>query len=145
MIPSWFHQMHQNCLQLAAAGFYKCNTAKDGSDECVCFYCGKTLGDWDAEDDPFKEHKDHSPKCQFINLGRRESELKVGINWILLYVYWATIRLMYVTIPLKVNEFLKLVDSWCSNQMNKSMDSEADERSKIFNKLRGIVEAKFRK
>lgn len=65
-------------FQLAAAGFYKCNTDKDGSDECVCFYCGKGLGDWDAEDDPFKEHKSHSPNCKFISLGRPESEFKVG-------------------------------------------------------------------
>lgn len=65
-------------FQLAAAGFYKLDSAKDGSDECICFFCGKALGDWDAEDDPFKEHKSHSTNCQFINLGRRESELKVG-------------------------------------------------------------------
>ncbi|XP_037038121.1 baculoviral IAP repeat-containing protein 5.2-B [Bradysia coprophila] len=109
-----------NKFALSAAGFYKCNTEKDGSDECVCFYCGKALGDWDAEDDPFKEHKAHSSKCKFINLGRRESELKV-------------------------KEFLDLVESWCLNQMNKSMGIEAEERSRAFNTLQGIIEAKFRK
>lgn len=64
-------------IQLSAAGFYKCNPEDASSDECACFFCGKTLGDWDAEDDPFKEHKSHSTNCKFINLERREAQIKV--------------------------------------------------------------------
>lgn len=61
---------------MAAAGFYKCSTDAD-SDVCACFYCGKTLDYWDANDDPFQEHKTHSPSCKFINLDRHEGQLKV--------------------------------------------------------------------
>lgn len=34
-----------------------------------------------------------------------------------------------------------MVESWCMDNMNKLMENEAEERSKIFDNLKGVVEA----
>jgi hypothetical protein len=41
-----------------------------------CFVCYKELDGWEPLDDPFKEHKSHSPKCAFLKLKNPE-ELSV--------------------------------------------------------------------
>ena len=45
---------------LANAGF-----VHTGKDSAKCVYCGKEML-WDCDDDPFIEHKSHSPKCIFV-------------------------------------------------------------------------------
>lgn len=48
--------------RLAQAGFYfKPSASKP--DNVLCFMCGHALGDWEEQDDPFKVHVEHSPKC----------------------------------------------------------------------------------
>ena len=42
-------------LKLADAGFYFDPTSDD-PDNVTCFMCGKSLAEWDAEDDPFDIH-----------------------------------------------------------------------------------------
>ncbi len=109
----------------------------------MCFYCGKTLGEWDADDDPFAEHKSHSTKCKFINMGRRESELKVYGFHVLLRNF--RLRLCSILTTTKVKEFIDLVESWCMNKADRMMENVSEERSKIMNDLKNVVEAKFRK
>ena len=48
--------------RLALAGFYfEPSTSKP--DNVLCFMCGYALGNWEEQDDPFKVHIEHSPKC----------------------------------------------------------------------------------
>lgn len=48
--------------RLAQAGFYfEPSTSKP--DNVLCFMCGYALGNWEDQDDPFKVHVEHSPKC----------------------------------------------------------------------------------
>lgn len=129
-------------FQLAAAGFYKCNPNKDGGDDCACFYCGKELDGWDAEDDPFKEHKSHSQNCKFINLERRESELKVAL---VILTIMPTVGLIWKNKMLQVKDFIEFLESWWMNHMNKMMENEIEQRSKVFHDIYSIIEAKFRK
>lgn len=62
---------------MAEAGFYWCGTALE-SDTASCFLCGKVLDGWESTDDPWSEHKKHSPQCAFVKLGRKEDELTVS-------------------------------------------------------------------
>ncbi|KAK3847596.1 MAG: hypothetical protein J3R72DRAFT_362371 [Linnemannia gamsii] len=49
---------------LAEAGFYwKPYTTT--LDNVVCFLCGKSLDDWNQDDDPFEEHLSHSRNCSW--------------------------------------------------------------------------------
>ncbi|CAE6463099.1 unnamed protein product [Rhizoctonia solani] len=50
---------------LARAGFVFTPDTTRKSDRVTCFVCGKTLGGWEPEDDPFKEHAEHSPACSW--------------------------------------------------------------------------------
>ncbi|CAE6534697.1 unnamed protein product [Rhizoctonia solani] len=50
---------------LARAGFVFTPDNTRKSDRVTCFVCGKTLGGWEPEDDPFKEHAEHSPACSW--------------------------------------------------------------------------------
>eukprot|EP01065_Artemidia_motanka_P022760 TRINITY_DN26959_c0_g1_i1.p1 TRINITY_DN26959_c0_g1~~TRINITY_DN26959_c0_g1_i1.p1 ORF type:complete len:251 (+),score=49.51 TRINITY_DN26959_c0_g1_i1:78-755(+) len=50
---------------LAAAGFYH-NPVPGNSDRCTCFCCGVSLLRWESDDDPWREHKRHSPSCPFV-------------------------------------------------------------------------------
>ncbi|CAE6430456.1 unnamed protein product [Rhizoctonia solani] len=50
---------------LARAGFAFTPDNSRKSDRVTCFVCGKTLGGWEPEDDPFKEHAEHSPACSW--------------------------------------------------------------------------------
>lgn len=62
---------------MAEAGFYWCGNEHE-IDTVACFVCGKSLDGWDANDDPWAEHKKHAPRCAFVNLGRAEKDLTVG-------------------------------------------------------------------
>ncbi|KAJ3367433.1 hypothetical protein GGF31_007526 [Allomyces arbusculus] len=48
---------------LAAAGFYHDPFPDESLDSVNCFQCGKPLGDWDPDDDPYKEHVGHTTDC----------------------------------------------------------------------------------
>ncbi|MCJ8739434.1 hypothetical protein PDJAM_G00047100 [Pangasius djambal] len=61
---------------MAKAGFI--HTPSDNSpDVAQCFFCYKELEGWEPEDDPLKEHKSHSPACNFILLKKAVEELTV--------------------------------------------------------------------
>ncbi|KAF9420207.1 hypothetical protein BGZ94_009177 [Podila epigama] len=47
---------------LSEAGFYF-QPVEKGSDNVICFLCHKTMDGWNADNDPFKEHLDFSPRC----------------------------------------------------------------------------------
>ncbi|KAK3092050.1 hypothetical protein FSP39_024719, partial [Pinctada imbricata] len=53
--------------QLAKAGFYHIPTENE-PDAVRCFYCFKELDGWEPDDEPMKEHKQHSPHCKFLTL-----------------------------------------------------------------------------
>ncbi|KAG5439519.1 hypothetical protein PCANB_002094 [Pneumocystis canis] len=61
---------------LADAGFYY-DPSPLSHDNVVCFLCKKALDGWDVEDDPVKEHIQHSGQCgwailKYIKLGDKE-------------------------------------------------------------------------
>ncbi|XP_052068801.1 baculoviral IAP repeat-containing protein 5-like [Mytilus californianus] len=53
--------------KLAKAGFYSCATENE-PDAVQCFMCFKELDGWEPDDDPWQEHKNHSPSCPFLQL-----------------------------------------------------------------------------
>lgn len=64
---------------MAEAGFYWTGTERE-NDTATCFVCGKTLDGWESEDDPWKEHLKHAPQCEFVKLGRVESDMTVSYD-----------------------------------------------------------------
>ncbi|KAH7332728.1 hypothetical protein B0J17DRAFT_579811 [Rhizoctonia solani] len=64
---SWPHNSSYKATPdtLARAGFVFTPDTTRKSDRVTCFVCGKTLGGWEPEDDPFKEHAEHSPACSW--------------------------------------------------------------------------------
>ncbi|KAJ6649503.1 Baculoviral IAP repeat-containing protein 5.2-A [Pseudolycoriella hygida] len=119
---TWVFDDKQACnkFALAAAGFYKCKPGDAKSDDCACFFCGKTLSDWDPVDDPFKEHASHSPQCKFITLGRPQSELKM-------------------------KELVQLCQLWCENKLNKAMEMENERRQRLFTQMNANIDSKLYK
>ncbi|KAM9715415.1 baculoviral IAP repeat-containing protein 5a [Menidia menidia] len=61
---------------MAKAGFIHTPT-ENSPDIAMCFFCLKELEGWEPEDDAEKEHKSHSPSCQFIALKKKVEELTV--------------------------------------------------------------------
>eukprot|EP00756_Hemistasia_phaeocysticola_P038890 Hpha_TRINITY_DN16787_c2_g3::TRINITY_DN16787_c2_g3_i2::g.76148::m.76148 len=57
---------------LAAAGFYHAPTP-GSPDQCTCFCCGLSLVQWEPTDDPWSEHRRHSPHCAFLAHAGRSS------------------------------------------------------------------------
>ena len=64
-----------NPLVLAKAGFFYFN---DG-DKVQCAFCLGIIGQWEKNDDPFVEHKNHFPRCPFV-LGLPVGNIKVNIH-----------------------------------------------------------------
>lgn len=62
---------------MAEAGFYWCGNVQDKDTVC-CFLCGKILDGWEPTDDPWQEHRQHAPQCQFAKLGRAEKDLTIS-------------------------------------------------------------------
>lgn len=60
-------------LQLAEAGFYR----DPCDDECICYYCGIGIDDWEPNDDPWVEHALRTYHCGFLNLKKSELKFKV--------------------------------------------------------------------
>lgn len=46
-------------------------------------------------------------------------------------------------IMLQVKDFIELLESWWMNHMNKMMENETEQRSKVFHDINGIIEAKY--
>ncbi|TSK14783.1 Baculoviral IAP repeat-containing protein 5.2 [Bagarius yarrelli] len=61
---------------MAKAGFIHV-PSENSPDIAQCFFCLKELEGWEPEDDPEKEHKAHSPSCNFIALKKSADSLTV--------------------------------------------------------------------
>lgn len=86
---------------MAEAGFYWTGTERE-NDTATCFVCGKTLDGWESEDDPWKEHLKHAPQCEFVKLGRVESDMTVSCN-----IRNKTVILTFKQIIFRSNNFCK--------------------------------------
>ena len=51
---------------MAKAGFYHMKGAHNGKDGAQCFKCRISLVKWEASDEPWNEHEQHSPSCLFL-------------------------------------------------------------------------------
>ncbi|KAK1794037.1 hypothetical protein P4O66_010938 [Electrophorus voltai] len=61
---------------MAKAGFIH-TPSENSPDVAQCFFCLKELEGWEPEDDPEKEHKAHSPNCNFITMKKPMESLTV--------------------------------------------------------------------
>lgn len=77
-----------NIRNMAEAGFYSVATGEDDADAAKCFLCGKELDGWEADDDPWGEHKSHAAKCAFVQLGKKEDELLVRTFYFILFIVY---------------------------------------------------------
>ncbi|CAI9717316.1 baculoviral IAP repeat-containing protein 7-A [Octopus vulgaris] len=59
---SWPKNKSQKPESLADAGFFH----NGKSDTVICFSCGRTLCDWDEDEEPWHKHAQYSPKCTFV-------------------------------------------------------------------------------
>ncbi|XP_064594628.1 baculoviral IAP repeat-containing protein 5-like [Liolophura sinensis] len=75
---NWPYQEGCSCTpdKMAEAGFFHCPTEQE-PDAVKCFVCGKELDGWEPDDDPWKEHKSHSPSCPFLNYDKPVEKLPV--------------------------------------------------------------------
>ncbi|MCI4384382.1 hypothetical protein PGIGA_G00037960 [Pangasianodon gigas] len=75
---SWPFQEDCVCTpeNMAKAGFIHV-PSENSPDIAQCFFCLKELEGWEPEDDPQKEHKAHSPSCNFITLKKSVESLTV--------------------------------------------------------------------
>ncbi|KAL8583292.1 hypothetical protein ACOMHN_043069 [Nucella lapillus] len=62
--------------KLAEAGFYHIPTDQS-PDATRCFACYKELDGWEPNDDPWSEHKKHSPACPFLKMGVPVEQLTI--------------------------------------------------------------------
>lgn len=60
----WPKQLAQTGMELASAGFYY----EGIGDRVNTFCCGITLRQWNHFDEPWQEHKKHSPNCQLYQV-----------------------------------------------------------------------------
>ena len=58
---TWPKQMNPKPEELAQAGFFY----EGVSDYCRCFYCGLSVGEWEVDDKPIKEHAKWQPSCPY--------------------------------------------------------------------------------
>ena len=70
----WPHQgdavPRGSVAQMAAVGW--CFTPSETlPDRTTCYYCDLSMHEWEAEDDPWMEHRKESPSCAFFTLERR--------------------------------------------------------------------------
>lgn len=64
----WPLIMPQRPELLASAGFFY----KGVGDQCICFYCGLGLKDWEKDDEPYQEHAKYSPECAYLIMKKGE-------------------------------------------------------------------------
>lgn len=60
----WPIQMTQTPKKMAEAGFFYSNKG----DTVTCFWCGKSIYKWEANEDPISEHKNHFGACKFLEM-----------------------------------------------------------------------------
>lgn len=73
--------------KLAEAGFFF-EKAQDGPDRCVCFSCGLSLVNWEANDNPFLDHLKHlessdaveSKQCTYMELLKQHNPSILGLD-----------------------------------------------------------------
>ncbi|OWR42898.1 apoptosis inhibitor survivin [Danaus plexippus plexippus] len=99
---------------MAEAGFYSVATGEDDADAAKCFLCGKELDGWEADDDPWGEHKSHAAKCAFVQLGKKEDELLLSemLSVVKQYMVNEVKHVAEVTKE-KIDERAKLVKRQC--------------------------------
>ncbi|CAH2036806.1 unnamed protein product, partial [Iphiclides podalirius] len=93
---------------MAEAGFYSVATGADDADAAKCFLCGKVLDGWEANDDPWEEHKSHAAKCAFVQLGKKDDDLLLS-------------------------EFLSIIKQYMMNEINRIAEfaqEQIDEKAK---------------
>lgn len=101
-------------LTMAEAGFFHCPTDQE-PDAAMCFMCLKELDGWEPDDDPWQEHKNHSPQCPFLTLkGPIES--------------------------MTVEEFLNLEATRQKNKLKKLMENKIKEFENIAKDVRKEME-----
>lgn len=128
---------------MAEAGFYWCGTALE-SDTASCFLCGKVLDGWESTDDPWSEHKKHSPQCAFVKLGRKEDELTVS------YIYTTSMFIRVATHNkgnnrllsryIQVGEQLDLMDSYVQKQFDQKLEKARKALSQLGTKARTQIQ-----
>lgn len=76
---NWQYENIISSTSLATANFHYFGDSigacrEDARDAVRCHVCNVVINNWQANDDPFTEHRRWSPLCQFINaLGKRDS------------------------------------------------------------------------
>ncbi|XP_031617598.1 baculoviral IAP repeat-containing protein 5-like [Contarinia nasturtii] len=117
---SWPFSERQNCsiTKMAQAGFYYAGSSTD-DDTAACFLCGKVLDGWESTDDPWSEHKKHSPQCAFVKLGRPEDDTTVG-------------------------EQLDLLDLYVQKVFDKKLDEAKKVLTELGSKARAVIQAKLK-
>ncbi|XP_075036661.1 baculoviral IAP repeat-containing protein 1-like [Mixophyes fleayi] len=61
---------------LAQAGFFFIGTR----DTVQCFSCGGCLGNWEENDDPWREHAKWFPQCEFLRSKKSEDDIQLYIK-----------------------------------------------------------------
>ncbi|KAL7076503.1 hypothetical protein ACQ4LE_004680 [Meloidogyne hapla] len=71
---SWAYNNDENAQcsseRMARAGFY-CSELKPNADCARCYVCQHELL-WDAQDDPWDEHRNHRPDCELVKIGKQD-------------------------------------------------------------------------
>ncbi|XP_030049172.1 LOW QUALITY PROTEIN: baculoviral IAP repeat-containing protein 1-like [Microcaecilia unicolor] len=73
---SWPFYARTQPMLLAAAGFFFTGV----KDTVQCFSCRGCLGNWEEEDDPWKEHAKWFPECEFLQSNKSQNEIKNHIQ-----------------------------------------------------------------
>ncbi|XP_053213763.1 baculoviral IAP repeat-containing protein 5-like [Panonychus citri] len=94
---------------MAKAGWFKC-CVNTNDDAVQCFCCLKQLDGWKPDEDPWKEHLDHSPDCEFAKIGLEQDKL---------------------TLP----QFLVIMEKRSINLVEKKFNDEKHEEKKLLKKL----------
>lgn len=70
---TWPKNLTQKPEILAEAGFYYTGV----EDKVLCFHCGGGLNNWEESDEPWTEHALWFPTCQFLNMVKGASYVKM--------------------------------------------------------------------
>lgn len=95
-----------SAINMARAGWYR--EPNWGVDEVRCFVCFKELDGWQKDDDPWEEHKKHSPNCEFVKQGGCDAPMTLRK---LLLLQRARIENHFVSLILKKDVLFMCIDS----------------------------------
>ncbi|XP_076264499.1 baculoviral IAP repeat containing deterin [Rhynchophorus ferrugineus] len=96
--------------KMAEAGFIFTGSLRE-PDAVACFFCHKHLDGWEATDDPWKEHLNHSKHCEFAKMQTAQE------NWTL-------------------EQWFDLQYKYDENAIRKQCEDAKEDIKKYFNKLR---------